>query len=76
MQISVREPNGNYLTLQDYTTIGGWIFGQLGRLPKVGDRLTAGSHELEVCEMEGRRVKAIKVVGREQPVGGSSEESR
>src|SRR5690606_15297377 len=21
----------------DYTTVGGWVFGQLGRLPRVGD---------------------------------------
>jgi CBS domain containing-hemolysin-like protein len=45
----------------DYTTIGGWIFGQLGRLPRVGDRLTAGSHTLEVAEMEGRRVKRVRL---------------
>jgi CBS domain containing-hemolysin-like protein len=45
----------------DYTTIGGWIFGQLGRLPRVGDRIPAGKHVFEVAEMEGRRVKAIKL---------------
>ena len=26
----------------DYTTIGGFVFGALGRLPVVGDRVTAG----------------------------------
>ena len=46
----------------DYTTIGGWIFGQLGRLPRVGDRVPAGSHIFEVAEMEGRRVKSVKLV--------------
>jgi CBS domain containing-hemolysin-like protein len=48
----------------DYTTVGGWIFGQLGRLPKVGDRLPAGGKTLEVAEMEGRRVKAVRLVDR------------
>src|SRR6185437_14954713 len=28
----------------DYTTLGGYVFGQLGRLPKPGDRVTAGPH--------------------------------
>jgi putative hemolysin len=46
----------------DYTTIGGWIFGQLGRLPRVGDRVPAGKHTLEVTEMEGRRVASLRVV--------------
>jgi CBS domain containing-hemolysin-like protein len=45
----------------DYTTIGGYVFGQLGRLPRVGDRVAAGAHELEVAEMEGRRVKSLRL---------------
>jgi CBS domain containing-hemolysin-like protein len=46
----------------DYTTVGGWLFGQLGRLPRVGDRVPAGSHTLEVAEMDGRRVKQVRLV--------------
>jgi magnesium and cobalt exporter, CNNM family len=46
----------------DYTTLGGWIFGQLGRLPQVGDRVPAGRYSLEVTEMEGRRVKRVKLI--------------
>ena len=49
----------------DYTTIGGWIFGQLGRLPRVGDRLATGTHALEVAEMEGRRVKRVRLAAAE-----------
>jgi CBS domain containing-hemolysin-like protein len=45
----------------DYTTIGGYVFGQLGRLPRTGDRVPAGRHALEVVEMEGRRVKALRL---------------
>jgi putative hemolysin len=45
----------------DYTTIGGYVFGQLGRLPRVGDRVTVGPFTLEVVEMDGRRVKTIKL---------------
>jgi CBS domain containing-hemolysin-like protein len=53
------------LSDEDYTTLGGWIFGQLGRLPKVGDRVSAGKRTLEVAEMEGRRVKSVKLVANE-----------
>src|SRR3954466_3911346 len=45
----------------DYTTIGGYIFGQLGRLPRPGDRVTVGPWTFEVVEMEGRRVKAVRL---------------
>jgi CBS domain containing-hemolysin-like protein len=45
----------------DYTTLGGFVFGQLGRLPRPGDRVTVGPHVLEVVEMDGRRVKALRL---------------
>jgi len=46
----------------DYTTLGGYVFGQLGRLPRPGDRVTAGPHTFEVTEMDGRRVKSLRHV--------------
>jgi CBS domain containing-hemolysin-like protein len=49
----------------DYTTLGGYVFGQLGRLPKVGDRATAGTHLFEVAEMDGRRVKTLRLLAAE-----------
>ncbi|HYC33928.1 MAG TPA: hemolysin family protein [Gemmatimonadales bacterium] len=56
----------------DYTTIGGYVFGQLGRLPRVGDRVTAGTHNLEVLEMDGRRVQSLRLHSppAEAPVAG------
>jgi CBS domain containing-hemolysin-like protein len=46
----------------DYTTLGGFLFGQLGRLPKEGDRVTVGRHLFEISAMAGRRVDRIKVI--------------
>jgi CBS domain containing-hemolysin-like protein len=57
---------GENLDDTDYTTMGGYVFGQLGRLPKPGDRVTAGRFTFEVLEMEGRRVKSIRL-HQEQP---------
>jgi putative hemolysin len=56
---------GTELDDADYTTVGGYVFGQLGRLPRIGDRVSAGAYTLEVAEMEGRRVKTIRL---HQPV--------
>src|SRR5688572_3462456 len=45
----------------DYTTIGGFVFGSLGRLPVVGDRVVAGGASFTVRAMDGRRIESIDV---------------
>ncbi len=45
----------------DYTTIGGLLFGRLGRLPKVGDRVNLQGATFEILEMDGRRVGRARV---------------
>ena len=46
---------------EDFTTIGGFVFGVLGRLPVVGDRVTAGGAVFIVRDMEGRRIETLAV---------------
>ena len=46
---------------EDYTTIGGFVFGSLGRLPVVGDRVVAGGAVFVVREMAGRRIETLAV---------------
>ena len=45
----------------DWTTLGGYAFAKLGRLPRVGDRASYDGGELEVVAMDGRRVAALRV---------------
>lgn len=45
----------------DWTTLGGYVFNALGRLPRVGDRVTIPGCDLEVVAMDGRRVAAVRV---------------
>ena len=45
----------------DWTTLGGYVFNALGRLPRIGDRVAIPGCELEVVAMDGRRVAAIRV---------------
>ena len=52
---------------EDYTTIGGYIFGAIGRLPKPGDRVAVKGAVLEIVEMEGRRVRSVRVLERATP---------
>jgi CBS domain containing-hemolysin-like protein len=46
----------------DYTTLGGLVFGQLGRLPVIGDRAILDGRTFEVAEMDGRRVQTLRLV--------------
>jgi putative hemolysin len=45
----------------EYTTIGGYIFGALGRLPVVGDRVTASHAVFTIKSMHGRRIEMLAV---------------
>jgi CBS domain containing-hemolysin-like protein len=45
----------------DWSTMGGFVFGELGRVPKMGDRVRFPGGELEVVAMDGRRVAAVRV---------------
>lgn len=61
---NVREVNETYgLTVpeDDYTTLGGYVFGVLGRLPIVGDRVAGGGAMFVVKGMDGRRIEMLAV---------------
>lgn len=51
----------------DWTTLGGYVFARLGRIPRVGDRAAYPGGELEVVAMSGRRVAAVRVHRRPAP---------
>ena len=45
----------------DWSTLGGFVFGALGRVPRIGDRVRIPGADLEVVAMDGRRVAAVRV---------------
>jgi CBS domain containing-hemolysin-like protein len=54
----------------DWSTLGGYAFAMLGRLPKIGDRVSYPDGELEIVAMDGRRVAALRVHRRADAVDG------
>lgn len=44
---------------QGYVTIGGVVFGLLGKEPKVGDSIQVGTIELQIKEIEKKRIKTL-----------------
>jgi putative hemolysin len=57
----VNERFGLSVPRDDYTTIGGYVFGSLGRLPVVGDRVPGGGAVFTVRDMDGRRIERVAV---------------
>ncbi|HWZ57376.1 MAG TPA: hemolysin family protein [Gemmatimonadaceae bacterium] len=45
----------------EWTTLGGYAFARLGRLPKIGDRVPFPDGELEIIAIDGRRIAALRV---------------
>ncbi len=54
-QAGVEIPDG-----ADWETVGGYVMAQLGRIPRVGDRVAVPAGELVVLRMEGRRVDRVR----------------
>jgi len=55
------EEFGTSIPEEDYTTVGGYVFGALGRLPVAGDRLASGDVTFVVREMDGRKIDSLAV---------------
>jgi len=59
--IDVRSDHRVQIPEGDWTTLGGYAFAKLGRLPRMGDRVAVPGGELEVIAMDGRRIAALRV---------------
>jgi CBS domain containing-hemolysin-like protein len=44
-----------------YNSIGGYVFGELGRLPKRGDLITADGFEIRVEAVRENRIEAVRI---------------
>ena len=49
----------------DILTVSGWVMGELGRIPEEGDVFTYHNKEVTVLEMNGKRVKRVRIVQKE-----------
>ena len=55
------EQFGTRLTGEDYHTVGGFVFGLLGRAPGTGDSLDFDGMRFDVLEVEGSRILKLAV---------------
>ena len=60
--IDVRQDHKVEIPEGSWTTLGGYVFTKLGRVPRIGDRVPYPGGELEVVAMDRKRVAALRVM--------------
>jgi CBS domain containing-hemolysin-like protein len=46
----------------DYDTIGGHVFGRIGRRPRIGDEVAVNGYRLRVVELDGLRIARLRLI--------------
>jgi CBS domain containing-hemolysin-like protein len=54
-----------------YNSVGGYVFSELGRLPKRGDRIQANGYEIRVESVRENRIVAVRIHALPPPSGGT-----
>jgi CBS domain containing-hemolysin-like protein len=58
----------------DYHTLGGYVFHELGCLPKIDDRVRHGAWTFSVAGMKGRRISSLHVLATTEDQPSDAEE--
>jgi CBS domain containing-hemolysin-like protein len=70
------EEFGTELPIEDYHTMGGYVFGLLGRAPEQGDQIEEDGLRLTVVDLEGTRIERLEVEFLPQPESKEQPEQR
>jgi CBS domain containing-hemolysin-like protein len=57
-----------------YNSVGGFVFAQLGRLPRRGDTISANGYSIRVESVRDNRIESVRIRER-RPVAGSRQQS-
>ncbi len=67
--MDVNEQFGTHIEDPFYNSLGGFVFGQIGRRPAVGDEVAANGHIFRVAELDGLRIDRIDLEPAPVPSG-------
>ena len=68
--VDLEDELGLELSDRDEDTIAGVVLSELGRRPRVGDRVTLGGLRVEVLDVQGNRIRTLRLTRPAAPVGG------
>jgi CBS domain containing-hemolysin-like protein len=55
-----------------YNSVGGFVFAELGRLPKRGDTISADGYSIRVESVRENRIEAVRIRERRAPQSSAS----
>ncbi|HEY1522539.1 MAG TPA: hemolysin family protein [Solirubrobacteraceae bacterium] len=55
-----------------YNSVGGFVFAELGRLPKRGDTIRANGYSIRVESVRQNRIEAVRIRQRRAPAAGAT----
>jgi CBS domain containing-hemolysin-like protein len=58
-----------------YNSVGGFVFGELGRLPKRGDTVTHNGYSIRVESVRENRIEAVRIRERRLPLADTNVQS-
>ena len=58
-----------------YNSVGGFVFAELGRLPKRGDQVAADGYSIRVESVRENRIEAVRIRWRKAPAETATAES-
>jgi len=57
----------------DFDTLGGFVFDLFGKIPVRYEKVSYGGHDFIIQEMDGHKIKTVKIVAARSPQEGRSE---
>jgi putative hemolysin len=60
---------------EDYTTVGGFVLGRLGRVARVDDEVSIRGGVIRVLEMHGRRIARLSLALQEMPAPAAGDDN-
>jgi CBS domain containing-hemolysin-like protein len=59
---------GMDLPVDDFDTLGGFVFDLFGKIPVKYEKAVYGGYDFIVQDMEGHKINSVKIVARQEPV--------
>lgn len=64
-RVSIADLNdlfGTAITQEDFATVGGLVYAQLGKIPNVGDEISVDGLTISVLATAGRRIRKVRAI--------------
>ena len=72
-RVSIADMNelfGTKIVQEDFSSVGGLVYAQLGKIPTVGDEVSVNGLTISVVSTTGRRIRKVRALHRQEALEG------